>query len=70
MAVRTGRPKAFADDPTVRCPGCGRALALSDPRDSEMSGSCLNDNCRQRVTYRRVDGSWRLVARETLIKFG
>jgi hypothetical protein len=41
-------------------------MALSDVRGGEMTGSCLLDSCRQRVTYRLVDGSWRVVARETL----
>jgi hypothetical protein len=63
---RRGLARIIKPDGPPSCPGCNRRLALSDVRDGEMIGSCLNESCRQRVTYRLVDGAWRVVARETL----
>jgi hypothetical protein len=59
------RSKAIAlEEPA--CPGCGGRLDRSAVRDGEMRASCPNESCRQRMTYRRVDGSWRILERCTL----
>jgi hypothetical protein len=63
--MRRGIARAIKPDGPPSCPGCGRMLALSDVHDGEMTGSCLLDSCRQRVTYRLVDGAWRILERAT-----
>jgi hypothetical protein len=65
-AMRRGIAAITRPDTPPACPGCGRMLTLSDVHDGEMTGSCLLDSCRQRLTYRLTDGSWRVIDRSTL----
>jgi hypothetical protein len=58
--------KHVTPDAPLACPGCGRTPALSDVRDDEMFGTCLLDSCRQRMTYRLVNGAWKIVDRSTM----
>jgi hypothetical protein len=62
MRMRHVKP----DDVTIRCPGCGRRLALGTPVDGVLAGSCPNDACNQRTTFHMVQGRWIVYSRETM----